>query len=663
MKGSIFDIDELILFILKKMIDIEKEISDIQVNKNNIFSKKIMIFNDLLKSLLYIKDKSIFCKRELPEFFYLLYMVDNSYSFSDLDIVKLHKNYINMKLADELICSDKAEEEFTIIIFLLQMKYLRQLNLKKLFDKFIQEKTSDENDERVKNEKKTFKKKIFDLEEKISYFEGYSSHLKRSAIKELLLDIINIKDEANKTDFCLYQVNRKRKGKIKTYELYDDIKKKADGLNTSVLCDQILAAVSETDYPLETVDEENYIFHNICVLVINLIENKDLVLIGKTFLKIKKEFLKETELLTEKPKKQCSEFGIKYTPFEKLKNKCYLMLEIFSLLYPQNIKELINQIEKNKNYIIEFNLKNKKAIEENNNKISLNMRNYIKEYNSNKELQEVLFIIKEQLKNKILKQNSKIVKDSKNNKNYKENKKLLKDLEKIGNEKYEDFIYRIKIDDLEKIPDEKLFSFIKCYIHLFFTKHDSEFTIKDELVRNIIVYFRINDYISELKTYIKILNDLKKKSDEELERKLKKYKTLYEKNDIQESVLGESIDNLVYVESQSYIKSNEIYSKSKIKDYIKRDSQKQDKKYVKEWKNNKIIWYIKYINLKLYFDNIKEEYFNEFCILLKKYVELLENILYTTHIYDKSNIDTALFNILTGILSEKFMKSKRLLHK
>ena len=48
----------------------------------------------------------------------------------------------------------------------------------------------------------------------------------------------------------------------------------------------------------------------------------------------------------------------------------------------------------------------------------------------------------------------------------------------------------------------------------------------------------------------------------------------------------------------------------------------------------------------------KNNYFNDFYILLNMYTSLIESILDTTNLYDKVNIDTSIFNIIYTICNQ-----------
>ena len=670
MTEYIFDIDELILFILKKMEEISASIffkfgkkSDKKSNEENNDkksdeknSKPFQMFCELLNILLYVKEQSILFKKKCPDFFIFL---DELKPFYKLDFSNIN---LSLEMRNSFKNNENIDNDIKSFFRALNLlhSFFNKEELKNFLNNFyyIKDLYNKGLDEKVRNEKKQFYKKVFNLEKKIAYFEehedrGYNNRLKKSTIKEILLDLINIKKEFDDENCCLYLVNRKRKGNTRTYELYNDIQQKTEGINTSILCDQLLSRVSEKTYPLEIIDKEDLYFDKKCISLINFISTKNYNKIVKLSFQEKKNFLEEKELLTQKPFK--SWFDTRYEHFEKLKNNLYFILETFSILHPEYIKELTNIIKKKEGEIKNYNLENQIRLQKSNIKVSLLSKEYIDKRNNNKELQKSLNKIKEWLKVQISKQNSQIINDKKNNNIFKENKKLLKELENINNEKNKGCAYKLKINCLKNIPDEILIPFLKSYIQFFLTKQDSKFTVKDELLRNIVVYLRINDYIAELKMHLKILEDLKDKENKYLVKELEKQETIYKENCISESLLEKSIENFVLVKSQSSVKAG-IYNKCKINKKTKKEYKDQEEPYLKLYRYKNAILYIKYIKLKFYFYNnsvfSKNNYFNDFYILLNTYTSLIESILDTTNLYDKVNIDTYIFNIIYTICNQ-----------
>lgn len=195
MTECIFDIDELILIILKKMEKISASIfskvgkksnkkSDEENNEKNNEknSKPFQIFCELLNILLYVKEQSILLEKKLPDFFIFL---DGIKPFYELD-------FSNIKFSPEMMNSFENNENIDDYIksFFRVLNSLHSLfneeEFKNFLDNFydIKDFYNKGLDEKVRNEKKQFYKKIFNLENKISYFKesedrGYNNRLKK----------------------------------------------------------------------------------------------------------------------------------------------------------------------------------------------------------------------------------------------------------------------------------------------------------------------------------------------------------------------------------------------------------------------------------------------------------------------------------------------------
>ncbi len=654
MERSILEIDDFILIILERMKKIIDSIFDGEKINQEVSLKKIENFFKLLDIMFYIKDMSLFLKKEYSEPDGVIHTIDNIFlNYPEKFDEKLNENifknileFYKRKSSIEELSSINYNEETRYAIRVLYT-FKEKGFLKRKMDLLKDEKLKENQDltkrlepieGKVKDEKKQFCENIFDLEKRLSHFKGYDVHLKQSSIKEFLLEVINIKETANDGNFYLYLVNRRRRAEKNFHRImYKDIKHKKEGIDTSILCNQITSNILAKNYPLEELSKENKNFYDECSLISNLIKDRNICEIKKIFLKDVKEFKSGYEEIFYKKESMTKE-TFPYNWKEKLKNKGYLLLEMFSIMEPQNIKYLLDVIKESKKDILEFNLKNRSRLEENQNKISL--RDYNNEYINREDLKELLAELKKRTKSEI--KSSKEKRNKAKYRAYLAIKKLIKQVEKTNK------ISNINKIELEKISDENLPQILKMLIRFFQIKEDSKFTIKDELARYTITYLRVNDYIAELKMYLRILEEINKKSCQELNDELKKYKKIQEKNFPEERIQEKRSNELIRSIGNDYIKGK-YYSKSiKMKPL---DLKQEEGQYIKEYNYYKSILYIKYIQMKLYFNDASvfpcsKKYFEEFCNLIQIYIELLESTLDTLGIYDKINIDMHILQII-----------------
>ena len=151
--------------------------------------------------------------------------------------------------------------------------------------------------------------------------------------------------------------------------------------------------------------------------------------------------------------------------------------------------------------------------------------------------------------------------------------------------------------------------------------------------------------------YLKILEEIKKKNYKELREELEKQKKKQKENFTEESIQEKRAKSLIWIKSNSYIKWGEEYLKSiKMPSLTLSELEQEEKQYRKECDWYKSTMYIKYIYMKLYFDNLRDveskNYFNEFYNIVRIYAESLEKALSTLSQTDKIKIDINLEEVL-----------------
>lgn len=668
MEKNILEIDEYILIIFERMMKIANSIFEMSKTKREVSTKKIYLFFRLFDIFLYIKDGSFFLKNEFLDFLKVIAGMEPFYfKTSDEEIFKDIINFYKEKNFEEnnklTLTLENVKEEAIFMIYYLQnyvfinenfqkkINLLRENSLRKK-EKLSNKERFSSIDNKVKDEKKNFSKNIFDLDDRLSHFEGYEKILKQSAIKEFLLEIINIKETADRNNYYLYLVNRVRRGeKILHRSLYRDIKEKVEGLDTSILCNQISSILLEEKFPLETIYKENKNFNNNNLAIIEALKKatkegqiqiEDWSEIQKINFKEKKVFSEGINLIFSKKEQDNTsnicDYAKELEMKENLKYKGLFFLEIFSIVSYEKLKYLLFMLKDQKKYILENFLENKKKLEENKKNISL--RNYMEIYITEQNIPDLINKLVEKLKeeNKIqAKPTTNLV--------------VLNKLKKINKDKKIPSTLKIK---LENISEEILPDFLEILIKFYFIKQDSKFTIKDELTRHTINYLRLNDYISELKMYLKILEEIKIKSHKELREELEKQKINKQKiNFMEEKIQERRAKDLIWVESSSYIQRNKKYLKS-IKMSPSFNLKQEEEQYRKEYKHYKSTIYIKYIYMKLYFDNsitvASRNYFDEFCSIIRIYIELLERALITLNPFDKIFTDMYLNQLINQLI-------------
>lgn len=655
MEKNILEMDEYILIIFEKMMKIANSIFEMSKTKKEVSSKKIYLFFRLFDIFIFIKDGSFFLKSEFLDFLKVIDWMEPFYFKSSdekifEDIINFYKEKNFHEKTKNILKKDDKKEKAIFTIYHLQndifieesfqkkISLLRENSLRNK-GKLSNKERFSSMDNKVKEEKKIFSKYIFNLDDRLSHFKGYEKVLKQSAIKEFLLEIVNIKEIADRNNYYLYLVNRVRRGeKILHRSLYRDIKEKVEGLDTSILCNQILSILVEEKFSLEVLYKENKNFNNNSLVIIEALKKatKEGVIQNKDWSEIQKINSKENDEFFEGINLIFSDDCVnKLEIREKLKYKSFLLLEIFSILYPKYLKFLLSIMKNQQKNNSELISKDKKILEENQNEISL--KNYTEIYIKENNIPEFT--------NKLIK------KIEEENQIQSKNKIHLEILNKLKKFNKDNKIPSILNVDFENISEEILPDLLEILIKFYFIKQDSKFTIKDELTRYTITYLRLNDYISELKMYLKILEEIKKKNYKELREELEKQKKKQKENFTEESIQEKRAKSLIWIKSNSYIKWGEEYLKSiKMPSLTLSELEQEEKQYRKECDWYKSTMYIKYIYMKLYFDNLRDveskNYFNEFYNIVRIYAESLEKALSTLSQTDKIKIDINLEEVL-----------------
>lgn len=516
--------------------------------------------------------------------------------------------------------------------------------------------------EKIRREKIKFNKCLFNLENIFSKVDEKYKDTIIKAINEFLFEFISIKEKGNvdkKT--ILFQVAKIRKSKKNfSKNFFKEVKNYQKGLDTTILCEKLFDHIVMTDTmrsEMEKIKLKRIRYHK--EIINNLIFNKN------NFFEIQNEksnYLLEV-LLPLKLKfssfslEEISElFTVKnLSDFNDLKiNYFFIKIENFNKSFQKNIINL----ERLKNFSY-FSLEKK----------FLSAPHKAEEYKKNIKSLKIKIEAQKEIFRDFFNCNF-----SKINKEYYETKL---------NKKWK----RRKFKDLEKLSTSEFIEILNEYIYIFLTEKGIKDSIKIKLANSLVGWLKFNDFITEIKLYIKIIEDIKKMSSKELKNKynlnkfekfLKKFKSI-EFSEIATEELDFSLKDISisgYCEFikekklegndenfQKYIQSLEssyfntnifdqgiIYEEKiktniidyKAEDILKDDSEdnlKNDSKdnyKIERMQNYKELYtiyekllYFKFANIKIYLDSNfpTEDYFSEYYILMENFSNFLIDIL------------------------------------
>lgn len=427
---------------------------------------------------------------------------------------------------------------------------------------------------RLSDERKNFEKVFFKLENRVKYLVGYKEDIKTQGINEFLYKLIDIRDRGNNDEnIILYLSAKMYSNKAVNQFMYYYIEKKSKGLNTTGFSDMVLGAFLELDPLHKEVEKSQVQKLNIDnFLKIKLESNLEKYL-KDTFYYLKKNLCNDSFTLkirteniifsNDELENTTIFFKETYPKAESIKWSFYLYLEFFSIVEPQNIKKMLFKLRLKKNNILEI-IENKKKT--------------------------ILF-----------------------------NQANIDGQESINNITEEE--KKLNIEELRNVSKENFISLLEKYKLTFLKKRSAIESIGTSLSIGLIDWLKLNDFISELKFYLEIIERVSNTSKIDIEKIIKKknnispnFDSFYKKI----SYIDEKFENSSF-NNKSH---NFIIQKPKIS--INR--REFFKEYTKLYKDYEVFLEIKFMKIKLYFiSNYKsKDYFTEFKALIEAYIKILE---------------------------------------